>query len=243
MSKHQTPAQASSHLQESHKREQAFLERAQAGEDIRDEAVLSLKPTIERMASRLYARLSPQSRVQAVEMHDLEQEAYARMLALFPKSLQQKEPFRWLCGTAYGAMRDQLNGPGDAIKRQPRDKPIPVLRLDRPLTDDGATLADILPDSLRSSPHLPEYTRAMIEQAIGTLPEKQRLIILLHFGFTGVPVSLNQIGRDVHSHHVRPHSTYQYKKALGTLRQALSDIFPHQSKQSTQAIAAGGIRS
>lgn len=238
MTKLQPRAQASPYLQEMHNREQALLERARAGEDVRDEAILSLQPTVEHMAYRLYSRLSPQSRIlKAVEMTDLEQEAYTRMLALFPKALEQKEPFRWLAGTAFGAMRDLLNGRGDPVKRHPSEKPIPILRLDRPFTNDGATLADILPDKFHS-PLMPEHVKDSIERAITALPERQRTIILRHFGFSGTPVSLRQIGRDIHPDSVHPHSTYQYKKALIALRQALSDnTLPQQAK------AAGGTHS
>ncbi len=239
MSKNQHHAQASPYLQEVRERERAFLERAQRGENIRDEVILSLQPTVKRMAYRLYTRLSPQSHIlKAVEIDDLEQEAYARMLVLFPKALEQKEPFRWLAGTAYGAMRDLLNGRGDTVKRHPSEKPIPILRLDQPLTDDGATLADVLPDTFHS-PLLPEHVKEAIHQAVTALPEKQRTIILHHFGFLGTPASLRQIGRDAHPNSVRPHSTYQYKKALMTIRQALSDNpLSYQAK-----VAAGGTRS
>jgi DNA-directed RNA polymerase specialized sigma24 family protein len=192
------------------------------------------------MAYRLYSRLSPQSRIlKAIEMDDLEQEAYTRMLALFPKALTQKEPFRWLTGTAYRAMHDCVNGRSDTVKRHPSEKPIPILRLDQPLTDDGATLADLLPDTFRS-PLLPEHVKNAIHQAITTLPEKQRTIILHHFGFFGAPASLRQIGRDAHPNSVRPHSTYQYKKALMTLQQVLSETFPVSQHAK---VAAGGTRS
>jgi hypothetical protein len=43
MTKHQHQAQASPYLQEACERERAFLERAQRGEDIRDEAILFLQ--------------------------------------------------------------------------------------------------------------------------------------------------------------------------------------------------------
>lgn len=231
--------QASPHLQELQERERVFLERARAGADIRDEVVLSLQPIIERMASRLYARQYSHSHIPAVEVGDLVQEAYARMLALFPKALEQQEPFRWLIGTAHGAMRDQLNGPGDSIKRHPRQKPVPILRLDRPLMCDGSTLADILPDTSRFSPQLPKHMQTAIERAIATLPEKQRVVILHCFGFSGTSIPLNQIGRKLYPNSTRPNSTYQYKCALAALRQALSDTF----QQPNQAKVAGGARS
>lgn len=240
--------QASPQLQEIREREQAFLKRARAGENIRDEAILSLQPTIRRMAYRLYARISSQSpTLKAIEQNDLEQEAYTRMLAQFPKALSQEEPFRWLTGVAYGAMRDCLNGRRDLIRRHTEERAIPVLRLDRILTEDGCSLEDVLPTGSRHSHDLPESLLMTIEQALTVLPMKQRMVIEHHFGLhEHAPVSLNEISRRLGQHSSasrQSNALYHYKRALLTLRQALSDMYPDSQQDPQQAKAAGGTRS
>lgn len=237
MNQHRSCAQDTPRLQEIHEYERALLERAQHGENIRDEAVLYLQPTIERMAYRLYTRFSPQSPVtKTVERDDLTQEAYARMLAQFPKALTQEKPFRWLLGVAYGAMREQLNGQGDTIKRHPREKPIPLLRLNSPIANGEITLADILPAHFYHPSRLSEHAQAVIEQAVKALPERQRTLIERYFGFYGTPVSLYQICRELHPNRQgKPNSSYLYHRALSALRQTLSKTFPQQAK-----VAGGG---
>ena len=239
MTKLQPCAQASPYLQEIRERERAFLERAQRGEDIRNEVILSLQPTIQRMASRLYSRLAPQSRIlKSIEQADLVQEASARMLAQFPKALTQDEPFRWLAGVAYGAMRDCLNGRGDTIKRlHSREKPVSILHLDWPLTEDGETLADILPDDQHRSASISEHVQSSIEQALAALPGKQRIVVERYFGFHSLPLSLNEISRALScgASHRPSNAFYHYKRALAALRQTLSETYSHQ-----QTRAAGG---
>ena len=240
MTAHSSKAQASPRFQENHAKEQIFLERAQSGEDVRNEAVLYLQPAIERMAYRLNTRLSPQSRIlKSIEQCDLVQEANVRMLAQFSKALSQKEPFRWLMGVGYGAMRDKLNGRGDPIKRlHSREKPIPIIRLDRTLTNDGCTLADILPDDLHTQRKIPNHVLIAIEQAIDALPSKQRLVIDRYFGFhEHAPIPLNEISRDlatVSSSRRHSNASYHYKRAIAALRQSLSEVFPQYTGGTQQ---------
>lgn len=209
-------------------REQALLSRAQHGEDVRDDIILHLQPTIHRLAIRFYAHLSPLARIEkAVEVADLVQAANVRMLARFPEALTKETPFGWLIGVSRYAMWDLVNGRGDLIKRTYEDPPILFLRLDAPLTDEGDTLADLIPVEVRLPAPNVEQAFTALEQAISVLPGKQRMVIERHFGLhEQKPRSLNQISRELSPH--SPRSTIahkRYKHAIEALRQALGGSF------------------
>lgn len=234
MTKQPPTALLSPHLAEAYEYERALLDRAVAGEDIRDEAILHLRPTIERMARRLYQRRSPLAcSLQSIEISDLMQEAYLRMLTVFPDALEREKPFRWLTGAAYGAMRDCLNGRGDTIKRHTASKPVQVLSLDWPLNEQGTTLSDLLSEPSPQSTSLCEATLTALEHALSQLSQQHRALLESHFGLRGRPVSLNQICRELHpNRRGNPNSSYLYRQALAKLRRALIEALPGTGQHS-----------
>lgn len=238
MSKPLTHAQASPYAQEGYEQEHALLARATSGEDVRNELVLYLQRPVSRLAYRIHQKFFQRTgQGTKVEVLDLVNSANVKMLANYPLALTKRNPVSYLLRAAYSAMIDAVNGREHIIKVKclVKHSPIPVLSLDRPLDEEGTSLADLLPapsDIRRSSSA--SVTSVPLHQAIEALPEKQRSLILRYFGFTGTPVSLNQISRDFAPTSPRPNATYHYRRALDALRQQLSDTFPQYAAGGAQ---------
>ena len=230
MTKPQTYAQASPTLQEGYEYERALLARATSGEDVRNELVLYLQRPVSRLASRIHQKfLHRTGHGTKVEVLDLVNSANVKMLDTYPLALTKRNAVSYLLRVAYSAMIDCVNGREHVIKVKclAKHAPIPVLSLDRPLDEEGTSLADLLSD-VADLPRLASTSTlsASVQQAIETLPEKQRSLVLRYFGFAGTPVSLNQISRDFAPTSRRPNCNYHYKRALEALRQQLSEAFP-----------------
>jgi DNA-directed RNA polymerase specialized sigma24 family protein len=217
--------QTSPHLQEAYACERAFLERARSGEDVRNEVVLHMQRPLYSLARRIHWRYS-QEQGNVIEVSDLVHSASVEILATFPKALTKDEPFPYLFRLAYFTMLDCINGRGRLIKAPPEHKDITILSLDQPLAPDGTRLADTLPAE-RSS----RARRLPLRQAIEALPERQKMVIQRYFGLAGnMPESFRQMSRALspNSRQPQPNKVYRhYKTALATLRQQLSETFPH----------------
>ncbi len=198
--------------------EQALVQRAQAGENVRDEVVLSLQRRVYALATKY---LRPGS---TVERMDLVQAATEAMLQSFPLALVKENPCSYLLRVARLTMINSLNGRTDRlIKTYHHEDTVPVLSLDQLICKDGATLADLLPVEVRLEPTQKRKDAFTILQAIETLPEMQRLVIQRHYGLTSSPESLNTISRSLAPHSPRPANAHYYnKRALATLRKHLS---------------------
>lgn len=220
-------SQASPRLQEAHRQEQAFLERARSGEDIRNDALLYLQQPLYSLARRIHWRYS-QQQGNVVEVPDLVQSASVEILASFTTALTKEEPFPYLFRLAYFTMIDCVNNRGRLVKTHPEKENVIILSLDKPLAPDGTLLADILPGKP------PTQTKPLVLcHAIETLPEKQRIVIQRYFGLAGnTPESFRQMSKVLSPQSSQPHpnKAYRYYKlALAALRQKLSLSSPQQS--------------
>jgi DNA-directed RNA polymerase specialized sigma24 family protein len=170
MPKLQSRAQASPHLQEAHEREQAFLERARAGEDVRNEVALHMQHALYSLARRIHWRYS-QQQGNVIEVSDLVHEASVEILTCFTFALTKEEPFPYLYRLAYFTMIDCVNARGRTVKTHPDNGDVPILSLDKPLSPGGDSLADLLPEK-----RIGEKKYLSVHKALETLPEKQRLV-------------------------------------------------------------------
>ena len=218
--------------------EQALLQRALAGEKVRDEIILSLQSCIHSLATN-YARPD-----KGAEHMDLVQEANATLYQCFERALTKENPFAYLLQTARIVMINCVNGRGDLIRTHTSQDPVTVVSLDQPIRDDleDATLADLIPgeDVLLSERSISsedaDRTVTLLHQAIEALPDTCRIVIQRHYGFGFQPESLNEIGRSLSqkSRSRTPSNAHYYKKcALKALRQQLAPLFPQY---------AGGIQ-
>ena len=226
-------------VQSQQARERDLAARIQRGEEVRDETILHLQPTIKRMASRLYQRhYLYTNEEQAIEPADLMQAANVRLLEKFSRARFQRKPLAWLCIVAANAMRDCLNGRGDAIKREPGRQAIPLLKLSALFPGDWdetfVTLEEMLPCEIHlPGPSTTDPALLSLKQAVEALPEKQRAVITLHFGLDAhSPIPLRQISREFSPGIRKPCSAeHHYRRALRALRQTLS----HEFSQPTRA--------
>ncbi len=202
--------------------ELTLIERAYAGEDVRNDAVLSLQERVYTLAAK-YAH-----RDKAIERMDLVMEASVAMFESFDRALTKENPFSYLLQVARNAMVDCVNGRSDLIKT--REGHIPVLSLDLP-NEEGDSLADTLACEVRLGEvhHSLERTFTSLCEAIEGLPEKQRMVIQRHYGFDSEPQSLNMISRSLtrKAKSDRPaNAHYHSKRAHAALRSRLASLFP-----------------
>jgi len=202
--------------------EHALLQRAYAGEDVRNEVVLSLQRHVYALAGKHMRR------DKAVERMDLVQSALTAVLYRFERALTKENPFSYLLQVADLTMVDCVNGRGDAIKNHNDD--IAIISLDQP-DEDGISLADTLTFEvhLEEAHHPLESTFASLCEAIEGLPEKQRMVIQRHYGFDSEPQSLNMISRSLtrKAKSDRPaNAHYHSKRAHAALRSRLASLFP-----------------
>jgi DNA-directed RNA polymerase specialized sigma24 family protein len=228
--------QTSPHVRESREQERLFLERARAGEDVRNEVVLAMQRPLAALARRMHWRYS-QQQGNVIEVSDLVHSASVEILNCFAVALTKEEPFPYLYRLAKITMLNCLNGRGRIIKTHPKYDEVIVLSLDTPVTRHGTSLADIL-----TQEDIPHEDITSLLSAIEDLPEKQRTVIRRYFGLAGhVPESFRQLSKALTPNSGKSHPNsagYHYKRALLTLRQTLlSETRPHHS-----ARAAGGIR-
>jgi RNA polymerase sigma factor (sigma-70 family) len=193
------------------KQEQALIERARAGEDVRDQVILSLQRRVQALATK-YARPEEQE-----EFSDLVNSANVALLKGYTQALNSPNPYAYLLRTARTTMIDYFRGYGEDTQRER----VPILSLDTACGEDGASLTDLLStgQTLEHTSHLEDATYTFLRQAVASLPKNQRVVIERHYGFEQAPQSLNAL-KQVTS------SKYHHRKALTTLRQALAPQFP-----------------
>jgi DNA-directed RNA polymerase specialized sigma24 family protein len=227
-----------------HVYERALLQRAQAGENIRDEVILSLQPRITALASRMHTQLAQSMQLgNVIERSDLVNTANVAMLASYDVALTKENPFGYLFKAAKVAMIHCLSGrTGHAISTRVPGGPVPVLSLDKP-EGNGQHLADLLAWELRL-PSRPEQQRfRALQQAIEALPEKQRVVIQRCFGFGEyAPESLNQISRLFSSNPRTRSAHHYYHRALDALRQVLTLSFAQEQRALHSHYRTGGAQ-
>lgn len=211
-----------------------LLARAHAGEQVRDEIVLSLQRRIYCLAWRYAHYSSCNHRV--VEWADLASIANIVILEQFDTALTKHNPFAYLIRIVRITMIRAINGRTDLIQTYHHTKSIPVLSLDAPL-EDGTHLADLLPVEVRlEPPHEGEQTYIPLYQAIATLPTLQRMVVQRYHGFDCAAESLTAISRSlVRRQPKTPHPAnahYHYKLALVKLRHALASA-AHSEKEKS----------
>lgn len=229
-----------SRMLETQEREGALLQRALAGEDMRDEIILYLQPRIAALASRVYHRwFDAFRRGTVVERGDLEHSAIVAMLESYGMAVTSANLYGYLMSTARIAMIHYLNGRTGHLMpvRNPRKRPV-VLSLDLP-RGGGQTLADELECELRLPTSSEHWCLLHIQQAIEALPEKQRTVIQRYFGLNGPPESLNQISTLFSSSTRTGSARHHYHRALATLRQALTVSIEHEQELLHQSHLGG----
>lgn len=230
----------SSWLAQAHEQERTYLQRALAGEDIRNEVILYLQPRITALATRMHMRLTQSvQRGNVIERGDLENSANVAMLASYDQALTKENPFGYLFKAAKVAMIHYLNGrTGQSINTHGQSEPIAVLSLDFS-REDGQTLADELACELQLPNEAECQRRLLIWQAIETLPEKQKAVVQRYFGFNEhAPESLNQISLLFSSSPRTGSARRHYHQALNTLRQML----PLPAEQTRKRASSHSLR-
>ena len=202
--------------------EQALLDRALAGEKVSGDIVLSLQQRIYSLAYRMAAR-HLQGKEQAIERMDFVQEANRAMLRHFQLALTKENPYSYLLKAARTAMIDCIR----KIEASQRDQ------------DEVSSFSECIPTEIHTeSSRKNEATYTPLYQAVQMLPEKQRLVILRHYGFGCAPEPLNTISRSISLKacaSTRNNANYHHKRALTSLQQALGSAFPLLSH-------AGGVQ-
>lgn len=233
-----------------HEEERTLIERARAGEPVRNDILLSLQDQVLALASR-FVRLVWAAQGKRLEWLECVQVAMLAILTSFDKALEKDDPYPYLLGVARGAMRASINSYTDLIKTYSPQERITVESLDAPLTDDGGTLADLLPTETRlegkppPSPLVEQY-RPLLLQLVERLPEAQRNVILLHYGLQeGTSLlSLSEIAA-LYGGHRLAYAAY-HRSALVALQKqaALAEGVPvrrpgHRVKRMARALRPG----
>lgn len=198
--------------------EQALVERARAGEDVRDQIILSLQRRVCALAAK-YARPNEQE-----EYCDLVNSANVALLRRYTRALGHPNPYAYLLCTARSTMINYCKGYGEHTQRAR----IGMLSLEKPQNSNGASLADSLSTGQTFvSTSVQEATSALLLQAISSLPERQRQVIERYYGFGYTPEPLNSIKNETSLDRARSmNAFYHHKKALATLRKTLAPLFP-----------------
>ena len=93
--------------------EGALIERARAGEDVRDQVILSLQQRVHALAAK-YARPEEQE-----EFCDLVNSANVALLKSYTRALSSPNPYAYLLRTAFGQWRSRQ----DRVKVRHRSHP------------------------------------------------------------------------------------------------------------------------
>jgi RNA polymerase sigma factor (sigma-70 family) len=205
--------------------EHALLERALAGEQVRNDLILSLQPRVYSLAYRLASR-HLRGREQATERMDFVQRANEEMLWMFTVALSKENPCSYLLKVARLTMIDCLRE-REAPQEQDKEQSS-FLCLNLSACEDMSSLLHALPGEIRlEQSRKADTAYAFLYQAIFTLPEKQRLVMLRHYGLGCAPEPLNSISRSLSPRSPRPaNAHYHHKRALITLAQTLRPAFP-----------------
>ena len=92
--------------------EQALIQRARAGDDVRDQIILALQRRISALAAK-YARPEEQE-----DFSDLVNSANVALLKRYQKALNHPSPFAYLLRTAQSTMIDYYRGYGEHTQRE-----------------------------------------------------------------------------------------------------------------------------
>ncbi len=114
--------------------EGALIERARAGEDVRDQVILSLQQRVHALAAK-YARPEGQE-----DFCDLVNSANVALLKSYTQALRSPNPYAYLLRTARSTMINYFYGYGEHTQRER----VPMLSLDTNYSEDGTPLSDLL---------------------------------------------------------------------------------------------------
>jgi RNA polymerase sigma factor (sigma-70 family) len=198
--------------------ERALIDRARAGEDVREQVILSLQRRVHALAGK-YAQPEAQE-----EFCDLVNSANVALLKSYTRAVNSPNPYAYLLRTARSTMINYFYGYGEHTQRER----VPVLSLDTSSREDGTPLSHLLSteQTLEQPASLQEATFAFLRQAVADLPEKQRLVVERHYGFGQAPESLNTIkGGSSPKNSRSMDARYQHNKALASLRTILAPMF------------------
>ncbi len=205
--------------------ERALVDRALAGEDVREQVILSLQRRVHTLAAN-YARPEGQE-----DFCDLVNSANVALLKSYTQALSASNPYAYLLRTARSTMINYFYGYGEYTQRER----VPVLSLDTNYHEDGMSLPDLLStEQTVEQTSLPkEATFAILRQAVAALSEKQRLVIERHYGFGHVPQSLHAIKKGLSPRSSRSIDVrYQHTKALTSLRTLLAPVLFQTEKEA-----------
>jgi RNA polymerase sigma factor (sigma-70 family) len=199
--------------------EQELIKRAHAGEDVRNQVILSLQRRVSTLAAK-YARPDEQE-----EYCDLVNSANVALLKQYTRALKSPNPYAYLWRVAQSTMINFYHGYGEHTQRER----VSLLSLDESHNEDGVALIDLLSSEQNVGPSssLNDATSTLLHQAIAALPEKQRIVIERHYGFGQTPQSLNTLKKGLSS-------KYHHGKALAALRASLVEQFPEYAEGSAQ---------
>lgn len=202
--------------------EQALVERGRSGNrQAREEIILSLQTWVEHCALSWRSRYGWQSSLPDVA--ELSQVANLAMLEKLDRALAVERPFAYLQTTASGAIRS-------AVCKAPQ-----TYSLDLPLCDGSTdTFADQLAAPATAAP-AEEQDYALLYQAIETLTDQQRDLVLRRFGLLEhAPESYPTISKSWKNSgkHLYGRIYDQRDRALARLRLALAPIAAAQPLES-----------
>jgi RNA polymerase sigma factor (sigma-70 family) len=208
-------------------RVEQLIPRARAGEHVREEILLAFQPLLVALAKRFLISLQQRGQVM-VEVDDLLQSANMALLLAFDTALKRDDPYLYLLQAVRYTLNDYTRGHASTYSQC---ETLPTISLDKPLTEDGITLADLLAapeerakDTENAHQARREHQYSLLHQAIASLPEKQRLVIERHYGFSGQAEPLNMLNEALsRKSHV---AYYHHQKALAQLRRLLTSVFP-----------------
>lgn len=219
-------------------KERALLERARAGEDVREEVILYVQRCIQGLAFQ-FARSIRYG--QSVDAQDLIHSAILAMLKQFDKALTKEKPFGFLIQTArYTMLNIVSSGREDFMKARLPHEPLSISSLDAPIGDeDGFSLVDFIPCEVQlrasASETAEENRYQRLYQVIEALPEIQRFVIEHHYGLGCAPQSLNEISKRLSLEKHRPsQAKYHHKQALQALHKQLAADFPQYNEESDE---------
>jgi len=202
--------------------EHALIERALAGEPIRNELILSLQRRVYNLAYRLASRYL-RGKEQATERMDFVQKANEVMLKRFSRALTKENPCSYLMKVARLTMIDCIRE--IEASQEKGEEQSSLLGLDLSDYEGTSSLIDALSVEIHlEAPREADTAFTLLYQAIQTLPEKQRLVMLRHYGLGCAPEPLNIISRHLFPKSPR-NAHYHHKRALIVLERTLGPAF------------------
>jgi len=216
--------------------EHALIERALAGEHVRNDLILSLQPRVYNLAHRLASKYL-RGKEQAAERMDFVQKANEEMLQMFTVALSKENPCSYLLKVARLTMIDCIKEIKASQERN-GERDSSLLGLDLSDGEDASSFIEAIPVEVRLvSPREASTAYGALYQAIQALSEKQRLVMVRHYGFGCAPEPLNIISRSLSPKSPRPaNAHYHHKRALIVLERMLGPALPLFSR------AAGGAQ-